>query len=235
MKALFDLGSVPILFDVLLHVATLLVVLVVFRQRVISILKSLFRWIARRADDSDADNLRLTWVIILVTVITGAIGFAIDRMEWQLPPRLVSGFFIVTALALIGTRFLHGTRDFSQIGVRDGIIVGLGQAAGVFPGISRSGITISAGMAAGLDREKAGELAFLVFIPAILGALLLTISDAAELSGTVDSLSLVVAFVAALVVGMVSLLLLVRLIRRGRLYLFSLYLIPLGIAGIILL
>jgi len=233
LKSFLDLQTVPLLFDVLLHVATLVVVLAVFRRRVVAILRSLARWVVRRADDDDSENLRVSWVILVATVITGGLGFAIDRLDLTLSTKVISALLIVTGLILIGSRFLKGTRDYSTIGLKEGVIVGLGQAAGVFPGISRSGITISSGMAAGLSREKAGEFAFLVFIPAILGALVLTLGDAGELSSTVTAGALVTAFATALVVGLGALLVLVRMIRSGNLFLFSLYLIPLGIAGVV--
>ncbi len=235
LKALLDVGDVPILFDVILHVATLVVVVVVFRQRVGRILASIGRFLVRRSRESDADDLRLTWVIILATLVTAAIGLGINELDVGANPRLVSALFIVTGLILIGSRFLHGSRDYSTLGVREGLLVGIGQGLGVFPGISRSGITITAALAAGLDREKAGEFAFVVSIPAIIGAFALTVRDAGELSSSVGIAALVVGFVTALVVGLLAILLLLRLVRQGKLYYFAIYLIPLGIAGFILL
>ena len=234
LKALFGL-EVPTLFDVLLHVATLFVIIFVFRSRVGGILRSLWRWVTRSSDESDKGNLRLSWVVLVATVITGAIGFAVEHFDIELPVKVTSALFIVTALILIGARFLHGTKDYTSIGLREGIIVGLGQGLGVLPGVSRSGATISAGLAAGVTREKAGELAFVVFIPAMIGALLLKLKDATEMAAVVSIGPLVVAFLAALVVGIVSLLLLMRMITAGRLHWFSLYLIPLGILGLIFL
>lgn len=234
LKGLLDQTDVPVLFDVLLHVATLVVVIGVFRERVIRILAALWRWVRRAATDEDAPFLRLAWVIVVATVLTGAIGIGIEQLELNLRPVLVSAMFIVTAAILILARFAKGERDYQTIGWREAIGVGFAQGFGVIPGISRSGITISAGRAAGLSREKAGEFAFLVSIPAILGALVLSLRDLGELRATVGVLQLVVGFLAALVVGWVALTVLLRLVRSGRLYWFAFYLVPLGIAGIIL-
>lgn len=235
LKAVLDVGDVPILFDVILHIATLIVVVFVFRQRIWGILRSIGRWIARRANETDGENLRLTWVIIVATGITAVIGLGIGQLNIGASPRVVSALFIVTGFILIASRFFSGTRDYREIGLRDGLIVGFSQGLGVFPGVSRSGITISAGLVSGLNREKAGEFAFLVSIPAILGAFILTIRDAGELSESVGALPLTIGFIAALVVGTAALTVLLRLIRAGKLFYFAIYLIPLGIVGLILL
>ncbi len=235
LKTVLDLGDVPILFDVILHIATLIVVVFVFRTRIGGILRSIGRWIVRRADETDGENLRLTWVIIVATVITAVLGLGVGRLDVGAGPRVVSALFIVTGFILIGSRFLSGTRDYREIGLRDGLIVGVSQGLGVFPGISRSGITISAGLVTGLNRETAGEFAFLVSIPAILGAFILTLREAGELSESVGVPALAVGFIAALIVGAAALTVLLRLVRSGKLFYFAIYLIPLGIVGLILL
>jgi undecaprenyl-diphosphatase len=235
MKTLFDLGDVPILFDVLLHVATLIVVVVVFWKRLAGIVVSLGRWLVRRATDADRPNLRVALIILLATVLTGAIGVALNSLEFAGQPRVVSALFLVTAAILIGARFFRGERTYTDLSWKDAAIVGVAQGFGALPGISRSGISISAGRASGLGRQEAGEFAFVISVPAVLGALVLTLRDAGELSAMVSLGALVAGFVAALVVGLVSLLLLMRLVRHGRLYLFAFYLVPLGVAGLIFL
>lgn len=233
LKTLLDLAEVPILFDVILHIATLIAVVVVFRARVAAILGSLARWIVRRSGDGDGENLRLAWVIALATIVTAALGLLVGRLEVGSSPRLVSLLFVVTGGILIASRFVSGNRTYREIGLRESLVVGFAQGLGVFPGISRSGITISAGLVSGLERERAGEFAFLVSIPAIVGAFALTLRDAGELSESVSFAALAAGFVTALVVGLVALVTLVRLVKRGKLWVFSFYLIPVGIAGLI--
>jgi undecaprenyl-diphosphatase len=86
-----------------------------------------------------------------------------------------------------------------------------------------------------MNREKAGEYSFLISIPAIVGALILELKDAESLLASVSPSVLAAGFAGSFVVGMVSLLLLLSLLRRGRLYLFSIYLIPLGVGGLFFL
>jgi len=231
-QSLLGLQDVPVLFDVLLHIATLVVVVFVFRERILSIISTLFR-LRRLNGAEDRENVRLTLVVLLATVLTGVLGLWISNYETAFTPAMVGVFFLVTAAILIGSHFTHGTISYDRIGVRHGIVVGISQGLGVIPGISRSGITISASLATGLERRRAGEFSFLISIPAILGSLVLTLKDAGALSRAVPAGALVVGLISALVVGFVALGLLLRVVRGGRLYLFSLYLIPVGILTIL--
>ncbi|MFP4375831.1 MAG: undecaprenyl-diphosphate phosphatase [Spirochaetales bacterium] len=235
MRTLMDLGDVPILFDVLLHVATLVVVVAVFWERIWHILRSLARWIARRADDQDQPHLRAALIILVATLLTGVLGVALNSFEFAGRPKVVSALFLVTAAILIASRFFRGERSYKELSFKDAFVVGIAQGFGALPGISRSGISIAASRASGLSREEAGEFAFLISVPAVIGALLLTIGDADQLSAVVSPAGLVLGFLAALLVGLVCLLLLLKLVRSGRLYLFAIYLVPLGIAGILFL
>jgi len=145
----------------------------------------------------------------------------------------VSALFIVTGGILWWTRYKQGTINYGTIGMKQGLITGFGQGLGVLPGISRSGITISAALVSGMDRERAGEYSFLMSIPAILGALILKLKEADALFSSASPMIVAAGFVSAFIVGMLSLLLLLSLVRKGRLYLFSFYLLPLGIAGLL--
>lgn len=235
MRQLLDLKGVPLLFDVLLHVSTLAVVIIIFRKRVWGILRSLARFVWGRKDESDRENLKLFLLIIIATVFTVVIGLGISYLEMETRPKVVSVLFIVTGLFLIATRFFKGSRGYDQIGVRHGIITGIAQGLGVFPGISRSGITISAALYSGVAREKAGEFSFLISIPAILGAFILEIRDMGALSEAVAPLTLGIGIAVSFLVGCFSLLLLLRLIGGGKLFYFAFYLIPFGVVTFIYL
>ena len=119
--------------------------------------------------------------------------------------------------------------------VRHGVIVGLAQGVGVLPGISRSGISISAGLASGLERQTAGDFSFLLAIPAILGALALKLDDLPAMIGSVAALPLAVGSVVAFGTGVGALLVLMPLVRKGKLAWFAAYLIPAGLIGLFIL
>ncbi|MFP4508877.1 MAG: undecaprenyl-diphosphate phosphatase [Spirochaetota bacterium] len=230
-RAIMGIGEVPLLYDVILHVATLIVVIVFFRQRISKVLAALFRWFVRKSTDQDASELRLLVAILVATVVTVIIGLSIRQFDLHLYPRVVSVAFLLTAGLLIASHFLGGNIDYSSIRSKHAVLVGAMQGFSVIPGISRSGSTIFAALASGVSREKAGEFSFLLSIPAILGALLIELSSFGDLNMVLSPTALITGFVAAMVFGYLSLSLLVRLIRGGKLWVFSIYLIPLGVAG----
>ncbi len=235
MREVMEIKAVPPLYDVLLHIATLFVVIIVFRKRIGSILISLFRFFTGKKEEADAENLRLTLVILVATFFTAIVGLGISFLDVGRFPKLVSALFIVTGLILLFARFGKGNMGYDKIGVKHGIITGIAQGLGVLPGISRSGITISASLVSGMNREKAGEYSFLISLPAILGALILTLKDSGDLVSSVSPGVMAAGFITAFLVGLGSLLVLLRLIKSGKLYLFCFYLIPLGIAGLLFL
>lgn len=237
LRRLMNLGDVPLLYDVLLHVSTLIVVIIIFRSRIGAIFAAIWRALQSRTGPGDRENLRLTLYILIATVVTGAVGFALSRFDdlFFHRPRLVSVLFLVTALFLISTLLRRGRRDYFQIGFLGALAVGLAQGVGVLPGISRAGITISVALLLGLDRQRAGEFSFLIAIPAILGALILQLREAGRLLEIAAPLTLLLGFAASFVVGLFSLILLLRVVRKGQLAVFSVYLVPLAVVSFILL
>jgi undecaprenyl-diphosphatase len=232
-RHLMGFGDVPILFDVLMHVPTLVAIAIVFRKRIGNVLVSLWRLIRQKNGPKDVENLRLLGVICVATVCTALVGFGLAKLQdrFVLSTKVVSALFLLTAAILILSHFFKGSKRYSDLGIKEGIITGIAQGIGVLPGISRSGITITASLTAGMSRERAGEYAFLVSIPAILGAVGLKIGDIEALA--INPLVLAAGMITSFVVGLLSLLLLLRIVRQGRLYLFSFYLIPMGIVTLI--
>lgn len=233
MRHWMGLGEIPVLFDVLLHVATLIVVLVMFRKKVIELLASLYRWITRKTDEQDMRNMKLIAVILIAVFITGVLGLLISELNVSSTPKIVFPLYLVTAALLWYTRKAKEGRGYGDLNFKDGIISGVAQGIGVLPGISRSGITISAGLYRGFNRDVAAEYSFLISIPAILGALILDMKDGIELIETIPVTVIGVSFMAALLSGFLALWILVRLINSGKFYYFCFYLVPLGILGLI--
>ena len=235
MKRLLGLDHVPILFDILLHLATMLAVLIVFRARVWKLIRSIIHLLTRQMNDEDRMHLRLIALLIVATAITAVLGVGIDNVfPFADNIKLVSVFFIVTAVILVaGTYGGIGVKGYRDIGVKEALFLGFAQGLGVFPGISRSGITISVGVMAGLKREEAGEFSFLLAIPAILGASLLKVQDLGEVGASIGSATLFLGMASSFISGLLALLLLMRLVKQGRLFFFAFYLIPLGLVGLI--
>ena len=244
--------NVPILFDILLHVATLLVVVWVLRGSISRIITSLFSSLGaltgrldRQLDASEMSDLRFVMTIIIATICTGIIGLGTRSLGLQDKPRLVFVSFIVTGFLLLSTLMIGDNRSEStgegdarvlrSRMIRQGVVTGVAQGLGTFPGISRSGSTITAALWTGMSREKAGEYSFLLSIPAILAALVLEIVDYQATSIPLDAGNVIVGMVSAAIAGSISLNILLKIIRDGKLYLFSIYLFPLGIVGLLLL
>lgn len=248
LKDLLGLEEIPLLFDVILHLATLIAVIIVLRKRIAAILVALWNFLFRRGranpgsgstsatlrSQEQAGNLAYILPILIATAVTGVLGYGIQELFPMGGTRAVAGRMLFTAVVLGLTFFVKsGSRGPDMIGWKRAAFVGLAQGIGVFSGVSRSGMTISAGLFAGLDRATAGEYSFLLSIPAIGGAFLLTLNDAGEMMGMVSYGSLALSALAAFVSGLLSLKILLRIIKGGKLYWFALYLAAVGLIGLI--
>lgn len=218
--------EVPDLFEttIVLHLGTLASVLVFYRREIVRVLTT-----ERRAIPP----------LIVATIPAVIFGLGIekglpDRLSQPLleSPLLAGLGFFVTAAALwfLGRRS-EGTIDYPDTPLGKALVIGVAQALAILPGVSRSGMTISTGVALGQKRESAATFSFLMAIPVIAGAGLLKTLDAIQKGQTNTPLpTLALGFVVSMIVGLGALWLLVRMIRRGRLEVFVYYLVPLGIA-----
>lgn len=225
-----DLGATPLLFDILLHVATLASVCIVFRKRIAELFCVLVRWIARKSRDTDKGDLSIILALVVATGCTGIIGFAIKDYVENLSPFWISCCLVVTGVILFVSGRYQPKKAVAVPGLVQGIIIGCAQGIGVTPGISRSGSTIAASLLSGVDRKAAGEFSFLLSIPAIVAAFILELKDADTLTGTVSALPLAAGMITAFAVGYFSLRFLLGLINRGKLAWFAFYLVPAGTA-----
>ena len=225
-----DLGEVPLLFDILLHLATLCSVCLVFRSRIGALLAAFVRLVAGKSYPEDAADRSMIVALLAGTAVTAVVGFLLKDAVEKLPL-----FWIAVSLAVTGVLLFasgrYRPRDARPVpGVPAGLAIGLAQGIGVIPGISRSGITITAALFAGVERKAAGEFSFLLSIPVILGAFILELKSADTLSGVVSAVPLAVGMAVAFAVGYLSLRFLLALINRGKLGWFALYLVPAGIS-----
>lgn len=258
-QKLFSLEDVPLLYDVMLHLATLLAVVIFFRQKIGRLFSCLFRWILHRqpkefqnSEDiltgSDETGRKTILAIIASTVVTAVIGIFTGKFIPELSIKFTCAGFIVTAALLLFSSWMekkyalkNSSGDFSEnpsvskkgISIKQGLFIGLMQGFGTLPGISRSGSTIAGAQLAKVSRIQAGEYSFIVSIPAILGAFVLELKDIDKISSSVGFVQVFAGCLAAFVSGYLALLFLMKLIRKGKLQWFAAYLIPLGIAGLL--
>lgn len=240
VQKLLGLEELPLIFDVMLHLSTLLAVIIFFWKKIAALFMALFRWIGGKAESSDVPLHNMILAVIIGTVMTGILGLVTKKLLPVMPLKVVAGGFLVTAVLLIassryGDYLVKKEGTDSQVKPLKGLYVGIAQGLGTLPGISRSGITISASLFSGIDRTAAGEFSFILSIPAVLGAFILEAKDLGDMTSSVGALPVVLGCAAAFISGLLALKFLMGLVNRGKLAWFAAYLIPAGIAGIILL
>ena len=244
---LFGLEEVPLLFDVFLHVATLLAVVLYFRKKIWELICSFARiFVPIKNPSADqiekkSEDTKYIVAIILATFVTGVLGIFSSKVISEISVKLVCAGFIVTALLLIFSSLIEKKHSaYSETSLKSpswkqSLVIRLAQGIGTLPGISRSGSTIAGSLFCGVKRDVAGEFSFIVSIPAILGAFILELKDLGEVSSSIGAEPVIAGCAAAFASGYIALSWLMRLIKKGRLEWFACYLIPVGILGMIFL
>ncbi len=223
-------------FDVLVQVGTLAAVIIYFRKDIWRLVAGFIQSCVKRQWD-DA-QFRLGINLILASIPAGILGLALnDFIESLFHQAGVSGIFLlVTALFLFIAERL-GKRQKSMEGISkvDALLVGFAQAFAMLPGISRSGATIATGMLRNLKRDDAARFSFLMSIPVMFMAGLLSSLDLLQMPevGTFLPVMLVGFFVAG-VVGYLAIHWLIQYLRTKPLYLFSIYCAVVGIVIVVL-
>jgi len=207
-------------FDIFLHLATLLAVIVYFYRDILDILT--FK------------NIKWIFLVIIGTIPAGIVGVLFkDRIETMFSNvTFVCFMLIITGILLfISDRCTNLTKSKGDITFFDALIIGVFQAFAITPGISRSGSTIAAALFRGINRDSATKFSFILSIPAILGAFVLSLKDFTRVSHA-DYIPYLAGFFAAFIVGLLSLKMLTMIIKTQNLKYFSFYCWI--IAGIIL-
>ncbi len=229
------------LFNVLLHFATLLAVCVVYRRDIADMILEFFRGIkALFSKDKDPGPVpparRMVLLIIVGTLPLALVLPVKSKLEELGGSTLFIGCaLLVTGLLLFASdRFARGRKNAKTTTVADALLIGCAQAVAVAPGLSRSGTTISAGLARGLDRPFAVRYSFLLSLPAVLGATLLELMDA--LQGAIDT-ALIPQYLVGMAVAALSGYFAIRLVNllaaKGKFGAFAYYCWAVGIITII--
>ena len=221
-SALFGVqGEDNLAFTVMVHVATVLSTLVILWKEIDWILKGLFKF------EMNAETKYFLNIVVSMIPV-GIVGvFFKDYVEEIFGSGLliVGCCLLLTALLLTFSYFAK-PRQREHISMKDAFIIGLAQAAAVLPGLSRSGSTIATGLLLGNKKENLAQFSFLMVIPPILGEALLDVLKAAkgeDAFAGIDTLSLVVGFVAAFVSGCIACKWMINIVKRGKLVWFGVY------------
>ncbi len=221
-------------FDVMLHLATMAATLVYFRREIVSLLAEWLQGFAG-GDRRDTEGWRTGWAVLAGSVATVAVVLLVKPFVEKAftSPLAVGVSLLATACVLwFGSNIRTGNRRLS---VATGLWTGLAQAVAVFPGLSRSGLTIVTGLKRGLAPETAFAFSFFLSLPAIAGATLLQALDVPEGLSFFSRLPAewAAGMAAAFITGLASLALLRRVVLRGRWRGFAVYCVAAGLVVIV--
>jgi undecaprenyl-diphosphatase len=223
------LGSLS--FDVFLHLGTLLALVGYFGRDWLRLLGAALASVRQRRIGDDPDR-RLAWLLIGATIPAALIGFVGEDLINEVlhadndGVRLaIAGFLVLGAVALwLADRIGSRRREIDGLDTPSALTIGLSQALALLPGISRSGATISAGLALGLTRESAARFSFLLATPITLGAGLYGSRHLLEVSHTgTEWLAIAIGFIAAAISGMLAIGFLLSWLRTRSVAVFSVY------------
>jgi undecaprenyl-diphosphatase len=213
-------------FDAMLHLGTLLAVVAYFWRDLWGLLVGGLASVKERSLGDDP-NRRMAWLIVIGTLPAVVLGLVLEDFFEALfgAPLWVGVLLLGTGLLLASSeRWSLRNLDLSDLGGLDALLVGLGQAMAIAPGISRSGATISTGLWRGLRREAAARFSFLLSVPIVFGAGLFSLMELLESPWVIDSpWTLLAGFLSAAISGFLSIKFLLSYLRTRSLYPFAIY------------
>jgi undecaprenyl-diphosphatase len=244
VSKLLEYNTPGLLLEASVHIGTMLAIVIYFRKHIARLIVGLVTNGTGNLAASDSykagvsryRSVKILALLALSFLCTGVVAMVIKGWASYAfdMPAFAGVLFVLTALILVSTRFI-GTRssnaDLLGIGIKVAILIGLVQGLAVFPGISRSGITIVVALWAGQNNQVSAEYSFLLAIPTIIAASIYSFWNVGAIPVDV-SFELVIAAAMALVVGLVSIHWLMRWLRQGRLWWFSGYCAFVGVISI---
>ncbi len=225
-----------IAFDVFLHLGTLLAVILVFRREIRGMIAAPFLYLKGERGEGVLHDLRWDLYVVISVLPAVFVGlFFKDYVEQMFSNlNIVFVMLLVTGILMVASRYLS-SRNITLQG-RHSFIIGCAQAMAILPGLSRSGSTIFAGMALGLDRQVVARFSFIMSIPAILGAMVLQLGDLISNPPTPAAfINIAAGTGASAIAGYFAIILLLDIVRRNRLEWFGYYCLALSSTGMVYL
>ena len=226
LQGFYGWSEPAVFFDICLHLATLAAVVTYFGKDIVDIL--------RRRDTLMIGCIAVSMVPAVI------VGFLFEKkIEAAFAsPKIVSALFLVTALVLFAGQWAVKFRVSRETRMSFGraVVIGIAQSIAILPGVSRSGMTVSAGLLTGIDTEKAFRFSFLMSVPIILAAACLKALKTdlgAEIGASAESY--VAGMATAFILGILSLSVFSKVMKSKKLYIFGIYCFLLGVAGILFL
>lgn len=228
-KAIFGDTSVPeesLTFTVVLHFATALSTIVIFRKEIIEILRGLFqfKW-------NEQTEFSLKIIASMIPAVIVGLLFE-EQLEAFFGGKLllVGAMLLITAVLLLLADKAKNTNK--NVSFKDAVIIGISQAISMLPGISRSGATISTSVLLGIDREKSARFSFLMVVPLIFGKVAKDILGGDISFESSQIVPMTAGFIAAFVAGLLACTWMIALVKKSKLSYFSIYCAVVGVIAI---
>jgi undecaprenyl-diphosphatase len=217
IQQLFGLVQ-PAIFDLILHIGSLIVVFIVFWKDILELIDGMIH--------GKKESWMMILFIVLATIPIVIFGFLLEGLvKKSMTSLFVLGYgFLFTALIIYLSQFPRVKKK--RLNVWNSLVIGCSEVFSLFPGVSRSGTTISTGMILGIKKEEVAKFSFLIFIPAILGATILEFKDIGQITNVG---ALIIGTIVTMIVGYFSLKLLLNIIKNDKFKWFSIYCAVLGL------
>ena len=230
----FYFGEEPsILFGIILHLGSLCVILYITRDEIRQLIMAFPNFLNKFQSGDLKGNERMVAMIIVASLPTAAIGLIFVYSEivdvFYSEMHLIGGCLIFTGLLVWFSKGYDDGKQIDNFPIKNVLVIGLFQGLGVLPGVSRSGSTIAISKILGMDSVKAARFSFLLFIPTIIGAILLDIRDIKPTLSEIGPLSLILGFLASVVTSYLAVNVLLKLIRQHKFHYFTPYCVALGL------
>lgn len=222
-----------LIFDVAVHVATVLATLVILWKEVVWLIAGVLKF-------KYNDEMKYAINILVSMIPVGIVGVCFkDTIEEIFGSGLlIVGICLLITASLLAFSYYYKPKQKGSIGMKDAFIIGLAQAAAVMPGLSRSGSTIATGLLLGNDKAKLAQFSFLMVIPPIMGEALLDVMKAMKhgteaVMGDISLSAMAVGFVAAFISGCAACQWMVNIVKKGKLIYFAYYCVVVGLVAIV--
>ncbi len=216
-------------FNIIVHGATFMSVVVVFWRDIVALVVNFFRF-------QWNPEMKFALLLLASAVPTAIVGLMYEEQIESLfdgNVRFVGFMLLITATLLFLTRFIP--KNNKDVTLKSALVIGLAQTFAVLPGISRSGATISTALFFGIERTKAIRFSFLMVLIPIFGANFLKVIRMSEeaAAGTVDVTPMIIGAIAAFIAGVIACRWMLEIVRRGKIEYFSIYCLAIGLTAII--
>ncbi len=220
-------------FEAFLHFGTVVAVIVLFRKDIKELVISFFDSIYKLSHGENIltifknnSSSKLAWFLVISTIPAAIIGYSFSSyFEILFSKPIIASLMLTITGALLwfgNKKFIGGDKNISETTYKDAIIIGVAQAVAIIPGISRSGLTVIAGMSRNLDREFAAKYSFILSVPIILGASMFKIRELSSLN--IDLSILILSGLVAAISSYGAMKIFIGLLKNRKIFFFSYYL-----------